>query len=98
VLLTKRLKGDDSPANRKKLTDSEGEKLKSLLFIPDAIKPNIFEGFEPLLVAGDLVDTHFARLLDIILDFDHQSRPDSEFIEEMKDALNYFFGETIEEL
>lgn len=98
VLLDKKLKGEDTPAKRKQLIDSEGEKLKNLLFVPDAVKPNIFDGFEPLLVAGDLVDTHFARILDLILDFDDQTRPDSEFIEEMKDALTYFIGELIDEL
>jgi hypothetical protein len=36
--------------------------------------------------------------MDVILDFDPETRPDSEFIEEMKDALIYFFGDLIEEL
>ncbi len=66
--------------------------------MPDAVKPNVFDGFEPLLVAGDIVDTHFARIVDVILDFDDQARPDSEFIEQMKDALTLFIGELIEEL
>jgi len=69
-----------------------------LLFVPDSVKPNIFDGFEPLLVAGDAVDSHFARIVDIILDFDDQTRPDSVFIDEMKDALTYFIGELVDEL
>jgi hypothetical protein len=98
VLLDKKLKGQDNPASRKKLIEAEAEKLKNLLFVPDEIKSNIYEGFEPLLVAGDSVDTHLARIMDVILDFDPETRPDSEFIEEMKDALIYFFGDLIEEL
>lgn len=98
VLLEKKLKGDDSPASRKKLTDVEGEKLKALLFVPDEIKGNIYEGFEPLLVAGDSVDTHLVRIMDIILDFDNESRPDSEFIQELMDAIIFFMGDLIEEL
>lgn len=98
VLLDKRLKKDDTPAKRKQLIESEGEKLKNLLFVPDAVKPNIFDGFEPLLVAGDVVDSHFARIVDLILDFDDQARPDSEFIEEMKNAITYFIGELVDEL
>jgi hypothetical protein len=82
----------------KKLIEAEAEKLKNLLFVPDEIKSNIYEGFEPLLVAGDSVDTHLTRIMDVILDFDPETRPDSEFIEEMKDALIYFFGDLIEEL
>ena len=98
VLLDKRLKGDDTPAKRKQLIETEGEKLKNLLFVPDSVKPNIFDGFEPLLVAGDVVDSHFARIVDLILDFDDQTRPDSVFIDEMKDALTYFIGELVDEL
>lgn len=98
VLLDKKLKGQDNPASRKKLIETEAEKLKNLLFVPDEIKSNIYEGFEPLLVAGDSVDTHLTRIMDVILDFDPETRPDSEFIEEMKDALIYFFGDLIEEL
>lgn len=62
------------------------------------MKTNIFDGFEPLLVAGDVVDSHFARIVDLILDFDDQKRPDSEFMEEMKDAITYFIGELVDEL
>jgi hypothetical protein len=98
VLLDKKLKGQDNPASRKQLIQTEAEKLKNFLFVPDEIKSNIYEGFEPLLVAGDSVDTHLARIMDVILDFDPDTRPDSEFIEEIKDALIYFFGDLIEEL
>ena len=96
--MDKRLKGDDTPAKRKQLIETEGEKLKNLLFVPDSVKPNIFDGFEPLLVAGDVIDSHFARIVDLILDFDDQTRPDSVFIDEMRDALSYFIGELVDEL
>ena len=76
VLLEKRLKGEDTSVSRKQLIESEGDKLKNLLFVPNEIKDNIYEGFEPLLVAGDAVDTHLARILDLVLDFDSDSRPD----------------------
>jgi len=69
-----------------------------MLFLPDAVKPNIYEGFDPLLVSGEVVDTHFTRLIDIVLDFDENTRTDAEFIEEMKGALKYFLGEWIDEL
>lgn len=68
------------------------------MFIPAEIKGRIHEGFEPLLVSEEVIDNHFGRVLDVILDFEASGQPDSQFIEEMKDALAYFIGEWIEEL
>ena len=59
---------------------------------------NIHEGFDPLLVSGEVVDLHFLRILNVILDFDSSTRSDADFVEEMKDALSNFIGEWIEEL
>ena len=89
--------GEDTAEKRKELAEGEATKLKSMLFIPQEIKDHIHEGFEPLLVSEEVVDTHFGRVLDVILDFD-SSKSDAQFIEEMKDALAHFVGEWIEEL
>jgi hypothetical protein len=97
TVLIKRMGGQDSQQKRKTLVETEATKFKEFLKIPNEISRNIHEGFDPLLVSGEIVDSHFERLLDVILDFD-QSRPDAEFIEEMKDAIAYFIGEWIEEL
>lgn len=72
--------------------------MKAMLFIPDAVKANIYEGFDPLLVSGEVIDTHFTRFIDLILDFDDVNRNDVEFIEEFKNALKFFLGEWIDEL
>jgi hypothetical protein len=57
----------------------------------------VYEGFDPVLVSGDVVDTHFAKVLNLILDFS-PSGTDAEFIELFKDAMIFFIGEWIEEL
>jgi hypothetical protein len=44
-----------------------------------------------------VIDAHFAKALNLILDFGDSS-PDSQFIEEVKDALILLIGEWIDEL
>jgi len=87
----------DTAEKRKALAQGEADKFKSFLFVPSEVQPNVHEGFDPILVSEDVVDTHFTRILDVILDFD-DTQSDAIFIEEMKDALAYFIGEWIEEL
>ena len=49
-------------------------------------------------MASEIVDTYFKTLLDTVLDFDSSTRSDKEFVQEMKDILTLFVGETIDEL
>jgi hypothetical protein len=64
--------------------------------VPEEIRGHIHEGFEPLLVSEEVIDNHFGRIIDVILDFEGST--DAQFIEEMMDALAFFIGEWIEEL
>ena len=90
--------GTDTPQKRKEIVEQEAAKLKALLFIPNEIQRNIHEGFDPILVTEEVVDNHFNRIFNFILDFDSNSKNDAQFIEETKDALAYFIGELIDEL
>jgi hypothetical protein len=80
-VLLNEMKGQDTPENRKKLADTEAEKFKSSLMIPDSLKENIYEGFDPLLVSHELADKHFILLLNTILNVDENKTSDAEFIE-----------------
>jgi len=97
TVLMKRMGGQDDPIKRKKLVEEESAKFKALLFVPREVEPNIYEGFDPILVSEDVVDSHFAKGLNLILDFD-ESAPDAEFVELIKDSLIFFIGEWIDEL
>lgn len=97
-VLIKYMGGADTPDARKELIAAESEKLKAMFKVPEEIKSHIHEGFEPLLVSEEVIDNHFGRILDLILDFDSANSPDAKFIEEMKDALSFLIGEWIEEL
>jgi hypothetical protein len=50
------------------------------------------------LVLGEIVDTHFIKILNTILDFDDGTKTDAEFIEIMKDSLADVIGEAVDEL
>lgn len=69
-VLLKKMGGHDTPEKRKELAEGEAEKFKALLFMPNEVVKNVHEGFDPLLVSGEVVDTHFANILNTILDFD----------------------------
>ena len=97
-VLLKKMGGKDTPQKRKELAESEAEKFKSLLSVPHEIEANVYEGFDPLLVSGDVVDTHFAKALNIILDFDDNTGTDAQFVEKAKEILIFFVGEWIDEL
>jgi hypothetical protein len=49
-------------------------------------------------VSSEIVDTHFIKILNSILDFDDKNKTDAEFIELMKDEFSDLIGEWIEEL
>ena len=74
--------GQDTPVKRKEMVEKEAEKFKALIFLPKEVEPNVYEGFDPVLVSGDVVDIHFAKTLNLTLDF---SGDDSTFIEALKD-------------
>lgn len=96
-VLIKKMGGQDTPEKRKELIEKEAEKFKGLLFVPREVEPNVYEGFDPVLVSGDVVDVHFAKALNLILDF-NESSSDAEFVELAKDTLIFFVGEWIDEL
>ena len=87
----------DTPENRADLSLKEATKFKNSLFLPEELKPSVYEGFDPLLVSHDIVDLHFPSILDSILDFPNPNN-DQLFIEHMKDVLCLLIGEWIEEL
>jgi hypothetical protein len=47
----------------------ESAKLKHTLVIPAAVSKHILEGFEPLLVTGELIDKHFMHLINHALSY-----------------------------
>lgn len=96
-VLIKKMGGSDTPDKRKALAQGEADKFKASLKVHPSVQLNVHEGFDPVLVSEEVVDTHFARILDVILDFD-DSQTDAQFIEEMKDVLAFFIGEWIDEL
>ncbi len=77
----KQMNGQDNADNRKKLASQEAEKFKTYLTVPREIVDNVHEGFDPVLVFGEVVDTHFLKILNAILDFDDGTKTDQEFIE-----------------
>eukprot|EP00347_Sterkiella_histriomuscorum_P022410 403338593 len=97
-VLIKNMNNQDTPENRKALAEKEGAKLKTFITIPTEVYDNIHEGFDPLIVTGEIVDTHFIKIINAILDFDDHNKTDADFIDEMKDHFADLIGEWIEEL
>jgi hypothetical protein len=78
--LIREFKGEsDTPEVRKRLAEREATKLKTYLTVPAEVRDHVYEGFEPLMVAGEVIDKHFILVLNSILDF-NESRSDDEFI------------------
>jgi len=71
------MKGEDTKENRKNLALKEAEKFKTLLFIPDSVKNNVYEGFEPLLIAGEMADKYFEQIVNMVMDFDNTTNSDA---------------------
>lgn len=65
--------GSDSRANRKAFIEAESQRIKSCLHITESLKENIYEGFDPLLVSHEIVDTHFTKLIRTLLDFEAET-------------------------
>ena len=53
------MKGSDTPENRNLLAERESDLLKSTLTLSETSRSNAHEGFEPILVAGEVIDNHF---------------------------------------
>ena len=60
----------DTPENRRALAAKEGEKAKAMITIPRQIQSHIHEGFEPLLVAAEMIDKFMIIILNAVMDFD----------------------------
>lgn len=52
----------------------EAEKYKTYLIIPGEVSTNIYEGFEPLTAASDIIDKHFELIINAVMNFDSSSR------------------------
>jgi len=59
VLVSELPSGKDTPANRDIVAQKETKKITKALFVPKDIEKNVLEGFEPLTVTGELLETHF---------------------------------------
>ena len=62
------MKNEDSPQKRREVADKESSRIKKMLIVPVNLEESVFEGYDPLLNAGELIDTHFILLVNIILD------------------------------
>lgn len=92
------MNGQDNQESRKALAEGEAKNFKTYLTVPQELVFHVHEGFDPILVTNEVVDTHFLKILNAILDFDETTRSDGEFIESMKDVLSDAIGEAIDEL
>lgn len=77
AVLTRIMGGTDTPQKRKEIVEQEAAKLKALLEVPAEIQRNIHEGFDPIIVSEEVIDNHFARIFNFILDFDSSSNDDA---------------------
>jgi hypothetical protein len=63
--------------------------------VPDEVKESVFEEFDPVLCAMDVIETNLRQIFDLILDFDGD---DSQFQEFMKKAAEKLIVDLIDEL
>jgi hypothetical protein len=66
-----------------------------VLFVPDEVKESVFEEFDPVLCAMDVIETRVGQIFDSILDFEGD---DSQFQEMMKKAAEKLIVDLIDEL
>lgn len=88
----------DNPDNRKKLAQKEAEKIQKGLVIPASLSASVYEGFEPLTVSADILDTHIIKLINLVLDHDEESESEDDFNDKLGDWNLRFLGEWIDEL
>lgn len=66
-----------------------------MLFVPDEVKESVFEEFDPVLCAMDVIETNVRQILYSILDFEGD---DSGFQDMMKKAAEKLIVDLIDEL
>lgn len=66
--------------------------------LPDQIKGNVFEGFDPLVGSADIINKHMILIINCIMDFDHNKRSEAEFANEIRKVFFMFIGEWIDEI
>jgi len=89
--------GVDTPEKRQMISKKESLMFEKNIFIPEAIKGNVIEGFEPLMVSAEIIETNITTIINMILDFD-ESTSEVSFMKSMKDTMTSFVGELIDEL
>jgi len=72
--------------------------MVSAIFIPDSIKGHVFEGFDPLVGSADIINKHVILIINCVMNFDANTRRESEFAEEIKKVFYRFIGEWIDEI
>lgn len=70
------------------------ERLTPILFVPEEVKESVFEEFDPVLCAIDVIELNLKRIVNSIIDFEGD---DQGFYEMMKDVSERFIAEWIDE-
>jgi len=69
------------------------------LILPEELKKNVLEGFDPLLVVGELIDKHFEIITEHTFNFDpKKGDTEPQYILKLKELMQNMIGEIIDEL
>ena len=81
--------------SRAEFRSEQFARLQPVLFVPAEVKESVFEEFDPVLCAMDVIETNVSRIFDSILDFDGD---DTQFQEMMKKGAEKLIVDLIDEL
>lgn len=59
---------------------------------------NVFEGYDPNLNTGEILDKHMVVLIDVVMNYNPEKDTEDQFKENLKIFLRAFIGELIDEL
>jgi len=98
LLLNDYMNGVDNEENKKQAVTRIAEEINSEVLIPETLEGNIIQGSNPLQIAKDTNTKHISRVINMILDIEHNSDDNSFFIKSVKRKMRWWVGEFIDNL
>lgn len=98
ILISQYMNGEDTPANRQAAAETISQEVNENIVIPEEVKANVVPGSDPLKIVREGNRKHTKKLVNMILDNEHDPNDTASFIKRVTRILRWWIGEIVDGL
>lgn len=98
ILLSDYMQGEDTEDRRREASERLADEINSDMQVPEEIKANVVQGHNPIIIAREVNERHIRKMVDVILDIEHNPEDGSIFLKRMTTISRWWIGDFIDSL